>query len=1248
MADILSGITRQIATDNSDEARLQSLLQKHGLVDTKGKDLTEEAETEQVQARDGQAKNLQKILDHKPEPPETPKAPAEGAAPSAISQLDPTYPARKLVFNAAMGGAADGIQNIANAAIGAADYIDNHLGNGKLIPDDYKLDFAKDWFPKSDSSTLQVLRGASQFIAPYSGLTRLTKVGTFGKAMAGIAVDALAFSGDQERVSNLIQSDPDLANPITAWLASKEGDSELEGRAKNVIEGLGLAGATESVIKLGSGVWKVLKLIKNKSIGTQAIKQAQEAEHALANGKPVGDTVPVADTVTTKPDLAADNASFDKSLAKLDGDIGAGKKVVTTQQQAAARVPRDLLEKVDAKPEDLLKSVDEIGKGGGYQLNLERIDADSDVLGLIKNFAEKDKAAIETRIGPAQGEKQLPLLAKQLGITVEDLLAKHKGSAFTASELYAARTFHAAAAENLISLAKVAESGSDADKYAFMQGMQSFKAINHVLTGAKAEAGRALKSLSFRVKAGDPRSAEMIQAFLENTGLTNVKDLAKNIGGLSPEDVSKVVRKTKFNKWVDAAFEVRVNNLLSRVTTLVKNEIGNFSMAWYTNMERGLAPFWKSSKAHVDPAFLKTALAEEKALRSIDKSTLSFEALHDHEDSLKALNHVISRAAGTSFEHGEMAAAASGMNKEIFDKTMSQFSGFFDGMRGLKKTVLSNDPDEYRNFFSAVNDDYFTKTEGYPVSISSDNLGGGPAMDIFGGIQRIPSKALNWRDDFYKAINYRGEVHAQGWRLGIQQGMSGEELSNYVQEFAKDPPDSIRLMGEQRARINTFTNTIDGSWGEKIHDMIQSDVKGVQPLKWVIPFARTPINISYAVAKRTPLAVLTDSWERAMSAGGAQAQLAKTQMALGTSVMGTMAGLSYFGVLKGKGSADYKTSNLQKDTEVPYSFDIGGTKIPTSVLGEPMSSIVNIVADMGDAAHAIGAEWHERDASEMGALLAWTAVNHLGPDNMVRGFSELFDAIHSQDPKEFLKMAQNIQATMVPLTGMAKNFKNVSDPVVRDLSVRKDDPFPYLQGIINRVRDQIPGLSTGLPARKNMFGETITLPRTIGPEAISPFYTNKVKEKDVVLNELVRLGYDGPFAKAEPAPGESSLAITMPQRSISYGGATIPLDPHQYSQFVELAAGIGFEKSELSWAKGMTLKENLGLMIKENYPKLSPKFKTDENKRMLIKTTINAYRAIAQNKMFELHPDLLDLADKAMVNKEKAHINTPEVGNESE
>ena len=61
----------------------------------------------------------------------------------------------------------------------------------------------------------------------------------------GAFSDFMTRDGHEERLSNLLSDHPNLLQPVAAYLAAKEDDSELLGRVKNAAEGLVIGGVRQ-------------------------------------------------------------------------------------------------------------------------------------------------------------------------------------------------------------------------------------------------------------------------------------------------------------------------------------------------------------------------------------------------------------------------------------------------------------------------------------------------------------------------------------------------------------------------------------------------------------------------------------------------------------------------------------------------------------------------------------------------------------------------------------------------------------------------------------------------------------------------------------------------------------------------------------------------------------------------------------------------------------------------------------------
>ena len=130
-----------------------------------------------------------------------------------------------------------------------------------------------------------IVSSISQFLGGFFAAGKVLNVvkpaglaGKIGKAavQGGIA-DFTVFDPLEERLSNLVQEVPALANPVTEYLAAQEDDGHLEGRLKNVLEGLGLGVATEGIVKAFSTGLRTVKNIRAAKAAAEAGPEAAEA-----------------------------------------------------------------------------------------------------------------------------------------------------------------------------------------------------------------------------------------------------------------------------------------------------------------------------------------------------------------------------------------------------------------------------------------------------------------------------------------------------------------------------------------------------------------------------------------------------------------------------------------------------------------------------------------------------------------------------------------------------------------------------------------------------------------------------------------------------------------------------------------------------------------------------------------------------------------------------------------------------------
>lgn len=159
-----------------------------------------------------------------------------------------------------------------------------------------------DW-AQNKSTGGQIGRSVTQFLVPFLGATKALKAAGMANtavrgATAGAATDFAAFDPTEKRLSNLVMEfsdgNPAVGRPLFEYLASAPGDSHMEGRFKNTLEGLSLGMATE-------GLFKGAKAIKAHytSKGQNPAQALQETAKA-----PAEDLTDLAVDTSKAPDMA--------------------------------------------------------------------------------------------------------------------------------------------------------------------------------------------------------------------------------------------------------------------------------------------------------------------------------------------------------------------------------------------------------------------------------------------------------------------------------------------------------------------------------------------------------------------------------------------------------------------------------------------------------------------------------------------------------------------------------------------------------------------------------------------------------------------------------------------------------------------------------------------------------------------------------------------------------------------------------
>lgn len=372
----------------------------------------------------------------------------------------------------------------------------------------------------------------------------------------------------------------------------------------------------------------------------------------------------------------------------------------------------------------------------------------------------------------------------------------------------------------------------------------------------------------------------------------------------------------------------------------------------------------------------------------------------------------------------------------------------------------------------------------------------GPA----GKFIRIPTRALQAEDEFFKAIGYRMELNARAMRSGLSKGLQGDDLAKHVQAFKNNPTEEVIDQAIANSRYLTFTKPL-GEAGNAVLKFANSH----PAFRLVMPFIRTPVNIVKFAGERTPLAVFSKKVRDVIKAGGPEADLAKARILFGTGAGTAVGMLGFEGHITGGGPGNpAQRRAMFASGWQPYSIKMGDQYYAFNRF-EPLGILFGVAADVAEiSAHATPEEM-----DQIAGMVVGSITKNLVNKTYLQGLSDLVEAVNDPDRYGQAYLSRFI-GTAVP-TGVAQ-VARITDPVMRSTMPEAiDDPLlANAQTMINKIKSRIPGMSPDLPPVRNMWGEPIKL--SPGIAGVIPIYMS-VDRNDKASDEIVRLKWRPPIPK---------------------------------------------------------------------------------------------------------------------------------------
>ena len=719
-----------------------------------------------------------------------------------------------------------------------------------------------------------------------------------------------------------------------------------------------------------------------------------------------------------------------------------------------------------------------------WQPNFDKLETTDDIKGLIASEAQRMAPAIQKSRRGVVPDIELSRLATDLGVdgtAVREVLTRQEGGTLRPETIVAARRTVIASAERIKSLAVKIRQGqaTDIEQLQFRHQTEFHKAFFEQFMGARAESGRALRAFGIPVREGmSEMEARQLAQIAENTNGKSTRQLAEMVAmAETPAQVSTMLRDSILTKGMNVAQEIFINGILSGPTTHIVNAGGTalFGVVM-APIERGVAAQIGKFSTSADKVYAGEATAQVIGMATAVK------------DALRMSAHVM--RTGQS-------------------------------MDGIAKFETSR---------RAISSDYL-EMSGFI----------GKTVDVLGQVMRAPTeRVMAPTDAFFKVLAARGELAAQGYRKAVEAAaadptLTPAQLQQIVSEHMAQPPKYAMEQAEAAALYATFQTPM-GVSGAKL---VQGARELAPPIRFIMPFVQTPANIFKAAwAERSPLGLFSHRIRGELAAGGARRDMALARLTMGTGLATVIGLYASEGKITGYGPSDPKERKLLMDSGWrPYSIvstdeQTGEKTYISYARAEPLAYLIGATADfMFVRAHDLADDPLKDD--EQNTLAAASAiVGAISQNTMSKtftsGVADFIDVV--DDPTRYAKnWGQRMAGAFVPYSAFRRQINQVEDPIIREAWTLTDQL---------RAQSGIPGLSQGLPPRRDIFGDPVRYDQGGSLVRLLSAAMPVSKEDDPVMQELVRV-----MDSAREVP------VGMPSKSIQ----GVRLTAEEYSRLTELS-----------------------------------------------------------------------------------------------
>ena len=666
-------------------------------------------------------------------------------------------------------------------------------------------------------------------------------------------------------------------------------------------------------------------------------------------------------------------------------------------------------------------------------IRLEKFD--ESVQPLIKEWAEANPALVEqARRGVIPDEQVLKMaenLVRDTGGDFAKLLKRWKpGEAWNAEEITALRGILQSKVQQIMETMKLVRTGQDTtiNHLRLQSLLEEHAAVQKAVHGITAEAGRALRSFRQAVSDSirDNDTARMMEILDRLGGKGNIKDIADKLGRLdlaNPEMVNKFIRDAVQPKFWDYIVELFYNSILSGPKTHIVNATSNTGTTVFSPMERLVSA------------------------------------------GVELPMHWVQRRGRERF-FGEVAADTLGLLRGIPEGARAALYIWQKGVPLEQTTKWELRRNAFPDWFIRFGKIRIGKAE-IPLGIP------------FGKAIRIPTSTLEAADAFGYAINRRASLWATAYREASKKKLSGQALADEIIRLTKEPTEAILTQAHLDAEYRLFRKT-PGTVTQAVIKLRNAEVAGIQPLRFVIPFLRTPTNLVKFGLERSPLGLVNPHLWKNFFTRSPKVSDDIARVVIGSLVGAALATYAADGKITGQPPQNKAERDLfYQQGKIPYAVKIGETWVSYQRM-EPINQVLAQVAAFVEAIH--GKE-KDKTVDEIAGTAVNTLASNLVSQTYMSGLSNLLNAL--DDPERYGgTFAQRAMSGLVPFSSALRTAEQVRSPIVRK-------PEGIWQGILAGL----PVIGGSVKAKLTALGEET---QRAGPQWF-PIALSSTTEDKVIL-----------------------------------------------------------------------------------------------------------------------------------------------------